>query len=97
MGKSQPTYISLWLRPQGDQPGQQVHSPSLDSNKENFQLDPGMETATTLAIASCSQRPVEAADPADAERPRTSRQQEAGSPFLQLLPSIEGDLWQSVG
>lgn len=96
MGKSQPTYISLWLRPQGDQPGQQVHSPSLDSNKENFQLDPDMETATTLEIPSCSQRPVEAAatDPADAEGPRTSRQLEAGSPSLQLLPSIEGDLWQ---
>lgn len=51
-----------------------------------------METATTLEIASCSQRQVEeAADPADAEGPQTTRQQEAGSPSLQLLPSIEGD------
>ncbi|EDL01963.1 myosin-binding protein H-like [Mus musculus] len=49
-----------------------------------------METATTLEIASCSQRQVEAAaDPADAKGPRTSHQQEAGSPSLQLLPSIE--------
>lgn len=56
-----------------------------------------METATTLEIASCSQRQVEAAaGPVDAEGPRTSHQQEAGSLSLQLLPSIEGDLWQSV-
>lgn len=61
------------------------------------QLDPGMETATAPEIASRSQRQVEeAADPADARGPQTSHQREAGSPSLQLLPSIEGDPWQSV-
>lgn len=56
-----------------------------------------METATTQEIASCSQRQVEAAaDPVDAEGPEASHQQEAGTRFLQHLPSIEGDLWQSV-
>lgn len=45
-----------------------------------------METATTLEVASCSQRQVEAAaGPADAEGTQVSHQQEAAS------PSIEGE------
>ncbi|OBS65314.1 hypothetical protein A6R68_06137, partial [Neotoma lepida] len=56
-----------------------------------------METATTSEIASHSQRQVEAAaHPVDAEGPQASHQQEAASPSQQLLPSIEGDLRQSV-
>lgn len=67
--------------------------PSLSSNKENLQLEPSMETA------SCSQRQVEAAAaPADADAagPGASRPREADCPSQQLLPSIEGDLWQPV-
>lgn len=65
--------------------------PSLSSNKENLQLESSMETA------SCSQRQVEAAAaPADAAGPGASRPREADCPPQQLLPSIEGDLWQPV-
>ncbi|XP_008848618.1 myosin-binding protein H-like [Nannospalax galili] len=46
-----------------------------------------META--LEVASGSQRQVEDAGPSDAEGPQALPRQEAGSPSLQLLPSIE--------
>lgn len=56
-----------------------------------------MEAATAPEVASGPMLKVKEASPADVEEPQPSPRQGAGSPILQLLCPIEGDLWGGGG